>query len=201
MQLDVDGKLPDGITAKDLILYLIGAISTSGGTGHVIEYTGSAIRALSMEERMTVCNMSIEGGARAGMIAPDETTFEYIRGRQFAPADFDAAVKSWTEFAGDEHAAFDRSMRFSANEIAPMVSWGTNPGQVMPISETIPDPASFDTEVDQKSAAAALSYMDLASGVRLQDVPIDYVFIGSCTNARIEDLRLAARIAKGVSCG
>ena len=199
MQLDVDGTLPDGVTAKDLILHLIGAISTSGGTGHVIEYTGSAVRALSMEQRMTVCNMSIEGGARAGMIAPDETTFAYLKGREFAPqgADFDQSVEFWKQFAGDKNAKFDRSQRFHAADIAPVVSWGTNPGQVMTITETVPDPARFALAVDQKSAASALAYMDLAPGTRLQDVAIDYVFIGSCTNARIEDLRLAASVAKG----
>jgi 3-isopropylmalate/(R)-2-methylmalate dehydratase large subunit len=199
MQLDVDGKLLEGVTAKDLILHLIGAISTAGGTGHVLEYTGSAICALSMEERMTVCNMSIEAGARAGMIAPDETTFEYMRGREFAPpaAEFAEAIEHWRQFAGDDNATFDRTERFRASDIAPIVSWGTNPGQVMPITDSVPDPADCVSVVDQKSSESALAYMGLQPGVRLQDVPIDYVFIGSCTNARIEDLRLAAKVARG----
>jgi 3-isopropylmalate/(R)-2-methylmalate dehydratase large subunit len=152
-----------------------------------------------MEQRMTVCNMSIEAGARAGMIAPDETTFAYLEGRQFAPSgvDFDRAVEFWQQFAGDDHAQFDCSQRFHAVDIAPIVSWGTNPGQVMAITETVPDPALFEAAADQKSAASALTYMDLTPGTRLQDVAIDYVFIGSCTNARIEDLRLAASVVQG----
>ncbi|MEM7313902.1 MAG: 3-isopropylmalate dehydratase large subunit, partial [Planctomycetota bacterium] len=185
-ELRVDGDLPKGVTAKDMILYLIGQISASGGTGYVLEYTGSAVRNLSMEERMTVCNMSIEAGARAGMIAPDETTFEYIRGREFAPqgADFDAAVEQWKHFAGDDDATFDRSEKFNAADIQPQVTWGTNPGQVISVTESVPDPASFDGEVEQKTGQRALEYMQLKAGTPMTEVEIDRVFIGSCTNAR-----------------
>ncbi len=199
LQLDVEGELAPGVTAKDLILHLIGAISTAGGTGYVIEYTGSTIRRLSMEQRMTVCNMSIEAGARAGMIAPDQTTFDYLRGREFAPpADqFDRAVERWLEFAGDADAQFDRSLSFSAADVTPCVSWGTNPGQVVSVTGQIPDPASFHNAADRRAAEMALDYMDLQPGTRIEDVPVDYVFIGSCTNARIEDLREAARVARG----
>ena len=198
-ELRVDGELPPGVTAKDMILYLIGQISAAGGTGYVLEYTGSTVRSLSMEERMTVCNMSIEAGARAGMIAPDETTFEYIRGREFAPqgAEFDAAIEKWAAFAGDEGAAFDRSQTYSASDIAPQISWGTNPGQVMSVTDTVPNPADVSDPSEQKSAESALEYMDLKAGTPIVDVPIDRVFIGSCTNGRIEDLRAAAAVLKG----
>ena len=197
LELRMDGEVGPGVTAKDIILFMIGQISSSGATGYVIEYTGEAIRKLSMEERMTVCNMSIEAGARAGMIAPDETTFEYIRGREFAPKDFDAAVRRWRELPTDEGAQYDRSIAFDATEVTPQVTWGTNPGQVTGVTAEVPDPASFDDANQQKSAAAALAYMDLAPGTPLRDVSIDRVFIGSCTNARIEDLRAAASVLKG----
>jgi 3-isopropylmalate/(R)-2-methylmalate dehydratase large subunit len=197
LELRVDGTLPPGVTAKDIILYLIGQITTDGGTGYVIEYTGSAIRALSMEQRMTVCNMSIEAGARAGMIAPDQKTFDYLRGREFAPRDFDAAVARWKQLPSDPGATYDKSLAFSAADIAPQITWGTNPGQVIPVTASIPDPATLGDETDQKSAARALEYMDLRAGTPFVDVQLDRVFIGSCTNARIEDLRAAASVAKG----
>lgn len=197
--LHVDGDLAPGVTAKDLILYLIGQLTVSGGTGYVLEYMGSTIRGLSMEQRMTVCNMSIEAGARAGMIAPDSTTFDYIRGREFAPqgVEFDKAVQRWEQFAGDDSAEFDRCDTFDAVDILPQVTWGTNPGQVMSITDPIPDPAAIADEITQRSAASAIEYMDLRPGTVLQDLAVDRVFIGSCTNARIEDLRAAAAVAMG----
>jgi 3-isopropylmalate/(R)-2-methylmalate dehydratase large subunit len=197
LELRVDGKLPAGVTAKDIILYLIGQITTDGGTGYVIEYTGSTIQALSMEERMTVCNMSIEAGARAGMIAPDQKTFDYLRGREFAPKDFDAAVARWMQLPSDPGASYDKSLSFSAADIAPQITWGTNPGQVIAVTASIPDPSTLGDETDQKTAARALEYMDLKAGTPFVDVQLDRVFIGSCTNARIEDLRAAASVAKG----
>ncbi|MEQ9379870.1 MAG: 3-isopropylmalate dehydratase large subunit [Pirellulales bacterium] len=199
MELRVDGKLGPGVTAKDLILYLIGQITTDGGTGYVIEYTGEAIRALSMEERMTVCNMTIEAGARAGMIAPDETTYEYLRGREFAPqgAEFDAAVKRWSKLATDDGATYDKSLTFDAANIAPHVTWGTNPGQVAPVSDTVPDPTKCTSVNERKAAEQALKYMALSPGTPITEVTIDRVFIGSCTNSRIEDLRAAAKVATG----
>lgn len=199
LQLDVEGTLAPGVTAKDLILHLIGAISTSGGTGYVIEYTGSTIRNLSMEQRMTVCNMSIEAGARAGMIAPDQKTFDYLRGREFAPPprQFDSAVARWQKYAGDADARFDRSLRFAADQITPCVSWGTNPGQVTSVTGSIPDPSQLESPGDRRAAEMALNYMGLAPHTRMVDIPVDYVFIGSCTNARIEDLREAASVVRG----
>ncbi|MDA1053562.1 MAG: 3-isopropylmalate dehydratase large subunit [Planctomycetota bacterium] len=197
LELRVHGTLPPGVTAKDIILYLIGQITTDGGTGYVIEYTGSAIQALSMEQRMTVCNMSIEAGARAGMIAPDQTTFDYLRGREFAPRDFDAAVARWQQLPSDPGATYDKSLTFSAADIAPQITWGTNPGQVIPVNASIPDPATLGDETDQKTAARALEYMNLKPGTPFTEVQLDRVFIGSCTNARIEDLRAAASVAKG----
>lgn len=197
LELRVEGLLARGVTAKDLILYLIGQITTDGGTGYVIEYTGDAIRALNMEERMTVCNMSIEAGARAGMIAPDQTTYDYIRGREFAPQDFDAAVARWQKLPTDAGAKYDKSLVFQAADISPQVTWGTNPGQVAPITAKVPSPAEFADATDQKTAASALEYMGLSAGVPLTDVAIDRVFIGSCTNARIGDLRAAAAVVKG----
>jgi 3-isopropylmalate/(R)-2-methylmalate dehydratase large subunit len=197
LELRTEGKLPPGVTAKDLILYIIGQISTDGGTGYVIEYTGEAIRSLTMEQRMTVCNMSIEAGARAGMIAPDETTFAYLRGREFAPRDFDKAVAEWKKLPTDAGAKYDKSIVFQARDIEPQVSWGTNPGQVAPVTGRIPDPAAFTNDTDRKAAASALAYMDLRPGQPIQDIPLDRVFIGSCTNARIEDLRAAASVVKG----
>ncbi len=197
LELRIDGQLGNGVTAKDLILYLIGRITTAGGTGFVIEYSGDAIRKLSMEQRMTVCNMSIEAGARAGMIAPDDNTYEYLRNREFAPTDFEAAVARWRQLPSDEGAQYDKSLSFDAAEIAPQVTWGTNPGQVISVLDRVPGPADFADETDQKSVAAALEYMDLKAGTPMTDVAIDRVFIGSCTNARIEDLRAAAAVAKG----
>jgi 3-isopropylmalate/(R)-2-methylmalate dehydratase large subunit len=199
LELRIDGQLARGVTAKDLILYLIGQLTTDGGTGYVLEYTGSAIRALSMEERMTVCNMSIEAGARAGMIAPDATTFDYIRGREFAPQgkDFAAAVARWEELPSDPGAQYDKVLVFNAADITPQVTWGTNPGQVIPVTSPVPDPTTLGDETNQKSAASALQYMDLQPGTPMTDVKIDRVFIGSCTNARIEDLRAAADVVKG----
>jgi len=197
LEIRVDGRLPFGVTAKDLILYLIGQIGTSGGQGYAIEYTGDVIRALSMEERMTVCNMSIEAGARAGMIAPDETTFEYLRGREFAPGDFDAAVARWRGLATDEGARYDRTEQFDGAEVEPQVTWGTNPGQVVDVGGRVPDPADFDDPARQKAAAKALEYMGLEPGTPITDIGINRVFIGSCTNGRIEDLRAAAAVVKG----
>ena len=199
LELRVDGPLLRGVTAKDLILYLIGQITTDGGTGSVIEYTGEAIRGLNMEERMTVCNMSIEAGARAGMIAPDQTTFDYIRGREFAPqgAEFDKAVARWNELPTDAGAKYDKSLVFKAADISPQVTWGTNPGQVAPVVGKVPNPADFSDPTDQKTTQRALEYMGLAGGTPLTDVKIDRVFIGSCTNARIGDLRAAAAVVKG----
>jgi len=197
LEIRVERALAPGVTAKDLILYLIGRLTTDGGTGYAIEYTGGAIRALGMEERMTVCNMSIEAGARAGMIAPDEKTFAYLRGREFAPDDFDAAVRRWRELPSDPGSVYDRTEVFDAAEIVPQVTWGTNPGQVAPVSACVPDPADFAGDNDRKSAASALAYMGLAPGTPLCQLPIDRVFIGSCTNSRIEDLRAAAAVVRG----
>ncbi len=196
-ELRVGGSLSEGVTAKDLILYLIGQISTHGGTGYVLEYTGPAIRKLSMEERMTVCNMSIEAGARAGMIAPDETTFEYLRGRPFAPEDFEAAVHKWKQLPSDAGAHYDKVSKFEGADIEPQVTWGTNPGQVTSVSQCVPDPKDSGDETEQKSTAASLEYMGIEAGTRITDIGIDRVFIGSCTNARIEDLRAAAKVVKG----
>ena len=196
-ELRVDGTLEKGVTAKDLILYLIGQLTTAGGTGYVLEYAGEAIRSLTMEERMTVCNMSIEAGARAGMIAADETTFEYIRGREFSPKNFEQAVQQWQKYHTDEGAIFDRSQVYRAEDISPQITWGTNPGQVLSVTEQVPSLESCEDETERKSAAQALEYMGLKSGQAMQDVAVDRVFIGSCTNARIEDLRAAAAVAKG----
>ncbi|MCC9603069.1 3-isopropylmalate dehydratase large subunit [Stieleria sp. JC731] len=196
-ELRVDGSLSKGVTAKDMILYLIGQIGTAGGTGYVLEYTGDAVRALTMEERMTVCNMSIEAGARAGMIAPDQVTFDYLRGLPESPKDFDAAVKRWSELNTDAGASYDKSLTFAGSDIQPQVTWGTNPGQVLSITAKTPNPADFDDATDQKTTSDALSYMGLDAGKAIQDISIDRVFIGSCTNARIEDLRAAAAVVKG----
>ncbi len=199
MEVRVDGQLPQGVTAKDIILGIIGRIGVNGGTGHVIEYTGEAIRSLSMDGRMTVCNMSIEAGARAGMIAPDKTTFEYVRGRQFAPqgADFDAAVERWKQLPTDPGATYDKTEIFDAAAMEPYVTWGTNPGMVAPISGHVPDPASFVEEPQREAATRALQYMDLQAGMAIQDIKIDRIFVGACTNARLEDLRAAAEVVKG----
>lgn len=196
-ELRVSGELSPGVTAKDLILYLIGQISTDGGTGYVLEYTGSVIRSLSMEERMTVCNMSIEAGARAGMIAPDATTFEYLKGRPFAPKDFDVAVQQWKKLPSDAGAHYDKVSKFEGADIEPQVTWGTNPGQVSSVSAKVPNPIECGDETEQKSTAASLEYMGLKAGTPITDISIQRVFIGSCTNARIEDLRAAAKVVKG----
>ena len=198
-RIAVEGRLPQGVTAKDIVLAIIGRIGTDGATGHVIEYAGSAIRALSMEGRMTICNMSIEAGARAGMIAPDETTFAYLKGRRFSPqgAAWDEAVAAWRQLPSDAGAVYDRELVIDAATLVPYVSWGTSPGMVAPITDTVPDPQQAADENERKAFQRALEYMDLKAGTRLQDVPVDRVFIGSCTNSRIEDLRAAARIARG----
>jgi 3-isopropylmalate/(R)-2-methylmalate dehydratase large subunit len=199
LELRVEGTLPRGVTAKDLILYLIGQITTRGGTGSVIEYTGDAFRALSVEQRMTVCNMSIEAGARAGMIAPDAKTFDYLRGREFAPqgSAFEKAVARWEKLPSDPGARYDQSLVFRAADVAPQVTWGTNPGHVVSVVDRVPDPAQIADDSDRKTADRALDYMDLRPGTPIVDVAVNRVFIGSCTNARIEDLRAAAAVAKG----
>ena len=197
LEIRVNGRLAEGVTAKDLILYLIGKISTQGGTGYCIEYTGEAVRALSMEERMTVCNMSIEAGARAGLIAPDETTFEYLRGRPHAPEDFEAAAADWKSLVTDEGAQYDRVEIFDAADIHPQVTWGTNPGQVTNVGAAVPDPAQFADETDRKAAENALLYMGLEAGTPIESIPVTRIFIGSCTNGRIEDLRAAAKVVRG----
>ena len=199
MRINVEDALPFGVTAKDLILSIIGRIGVAGASGYVIEYTGKAIKSLSMEGRMTVCNMSIEGGGRAGMIAPDETTFEYLRNKARTPKDdaFDKAVDRWKLFTSDPDAIYDKYIEVSGLDIEPTVSWGTNPGMVAPITGKIPDPSSFSDDGDRIAAERSLEYMGLDAGTNITDIPIDRVFIGSCTNARIEDLRAAAKIAKG----
>lgn len=199
MAINVEGTLKPGVTAKDIILAVIAEIGTGGGQGYVLEYRGSAIRALSMEGRMTICNMSIEAGARAGMVAPDETTFEYVKGRPHAPTgeNWDAAVEYWKTLPTDEGATFDREVFINADELEPFVTWGTNPGQGVPLSQAVPFPEDFEDENEQKAASRALEYMDLTAGTPMKDIPVDVVFLGSCTNSRIEDLRAAAEIIKG----
>lgn len=199
MAIEVDGELPEGVTAKDIVLAIIGEIGTGGGIGHVIEYRGSAIRALSMEGRMTVCNMSIEAGARAGLIAPDEVTFDYLKGKDHAPTgvDWDEAVAYWRTLPTDEGATFDKTVTIDASTLVPHITWGTNPAQVARIDAVVPDPASFATESEREAAERALAYMGLTAGTPLKDIPVDTVFLGSCTNSRIEDLRLAASILEG----
>ncbi len=199
MEVRFVGHRNPGVTAKDMILGVIAKYGTDFATGYVIEYTGEAIRELSMEERMTVCNMSIEGGARAGMIAPDETTFEYLRRRQYVPQGeaYEAAVATWKELVTDEGAEFDVVVEFDVETLIPQVTWGTSPGMGTDISSAVPNPADFKTENERKAAEKALEYMDLVPGTPISEIPIDYVFIGSCTNGRIEDLRAAASVAKG----
>ena len=201
MRVNAHGLLPEGVTAKDLALAIIGQIGTDGATGYVIEYAGEAIRALSMEGRMTLCNMSIEAGARAGMIAPDETTFAYLRDRQFAPrgADWDEAVAYWDTLKTDEGATFDRTVKIDAARLAPFVTWGTSPGMVVPITGRVPGAGEIAAaaESDRSATTRALEYMNLQSGTRIEEIAIDRVFIGSCTNARLEDLRDAARVVRG----
>ncbi|WP_201613653.1 3-isopropylmalate dehydratase large subunit [Gulosibacter hominis] len=199
MAINVEGELRPGVTAKDIILAVIAKIGTGGGAGYVFEYRGSAIRALSMEGRMTICNMSIEGGARAGMVAPDETTFEYLKGRPHAPqgADWDAAVEYWRSLATDEGAVFDAEVNIDANELEPFVTWGTNPGQGVSLSESVPNPADFSDPVDRATAERALEYMGLEAGTPMKEIAVDTVFMGSCTNSRIEDLRAFASVIQG----
>ncbi len=199
MRVAVDGDLPLGVTAKDLILAVIGKIGTAGGTGHVIEYAGPAIRALSMEARMTVCNMSIEAGARAGLIAPDDTTFAYLKGRPMAPqgAAFDQAVAHWRTLPSDPGARYDAEVALDVAAVAPQVTWGTSPQDVLPITGRVPDPADVPDEDRRRAMERALDYMGLVPGTKLQDVTIDRVFIGSCTNGRIEDLREVAKVVDG----
>ena len=199
LAVTVDGTLPEGSTAKDVILAVIGRLGTGGGIGSIIEYRGEVIRSLSMEGRMTVCNMSIEAGARAGLIAPDDTTFEYLQGRDHAPSgsDWDAAVADWLTLATDDDAVFDREIVLDGADIVPHVSWGTNPGQVMRMDSTIPDPDSFEVPSQREAASRALDYMGLTAGTHIRDVAVDTVFIGSCTNGRIEDLRAVADVARG----
>ncbi|HEV7726646.1 MAG TPA: 3-isopropylmalate dehydratase large subunit [Modestobacter sp.] len=199
MSVTVDGELPPGVSAKDVILAVIAQIGTGGGQGHVIEYRGSAIEALSMEARMTICNMSIEAGARAGLIAPDQTTFDFLAGRPHAPqgADWDAAVAHWSTLRSDPDAVFDREVHIDATALSPYVTWGTNPGQGLPISASVPDPAAIGDESDRKAAESALAYMGLTAGTPLREIDVDTVFLGSCTNGRIEDLRVAAALLRG----
>jgi 3-isopropylmalate/(R)-2-methylmalate dehydratase large subunit len=199
MAVTIEGPVPAGTTAKDIILAIIGRIGTGGGIGSIIEYRGEAIRNLSMEGRMTVCNMSIEAGAKAGLIAPDEVTFEYLKGRAHAPtgADWDAAVADWRSLVTDPGASFDKEVVLDGGEIRPHVSWGTNPGQVTPIDSAVPDPESFAEPAARDAARRALEYMGLTPGTPLKDIAVDTVFIGSCTNSRIEDLRAAAEVARG----
>ncbi|WP_439595781.1 3-isopropylmalate dehydratase large subunit [Falsiroseomonas sp.] len=199
MRVTVNGKLPAGCTAKDIVLAIIGKIGTGGGTGHVIEYAGEAIRALDMAGRMTLCNMTIEAGARAGMVAPDQVTFDYVKGRPFAPkgADFDRAVAWWKTLPSDEGAHFDKEVVLDAAEIAPQVTWGTNPEAVLPITGQVPDPALVEDEDRRAQMQRMLQYMDLQPGQKLEGLKIDVAFIGSCTNSRIEDIRAAAAIARG----
>jgi 3-isopropylmalate/(R)-2-methylmalate dehydratase large subunit len=198
-RIAVEGELPEGVGAKDIVLGIIGRIGTDGATGCVIEYAGSAIRALSMEGRMTVCNMSIEAGARAGMIAPDETTFAWLKGRPFAPAGaaWGTAVAEWRKLATDEGAQYDRELVIPAIEIEPFITWGTNPGMVVSITGQVPDPAAAKSDADRRAYTRALEYMDLKPGTPMEEIAIDRVFIGSCTNSRIEDLRAAAKVVAG----
>jgi len=199
MAITVEGHLPPGVTSKDLILAVIAKIGTGGGQGYVLEYRGEAVRAMSMEARMTMCNMSIEAGARAGMVAPDETTYAFLKGRPHAPAgaDWDAAVTAWEALKTDPGAEFDAEVRIDASALTPFVTWGTNPGQGVPLGATVPDPADMADENERETAEKALRYMDLTPGTPLREVPVDTVFVGSCTNGRIEDLRAVAEVLQG----
>lgn len=199
LEIHVDGPLPDGVTAKDLILGIIGQIGVGGATGHAIEYTGEAVRALTMDERMTVCNMSIEAGGRAGMIAPDETTFDYLRGKPFAPQGeaFEAAVSHWRTLGSDPGARYDRRVVIDGRTLEPFVTWGTNPGMVAPVSGRVPNPESYDDPVDRRAVEQALAYMGLRPGQAITEIEVDRVFLGSCTNARLSDLRAAAALLEG----
>ncbi|MDA8436529.1 MAG: 3-isopropylmalate dehydratase large subunit [Actinomycetales bacterium] len=199
MAIEVEGRLPDGVTAKDLILAVIAEIGTGGGQGYVLEYRGEAVRALSMEARMTVCNMSIEAGARAGLIAPDQTTFDFLEGRERAPKgeDWDAALAWWRTLVTDDDATFDKVVTIDASTLAPFVTWGTNPGQGVPLSASVPSPEQYADPGDRAAAERALDYMGLTAGTPMKDITVDTVFIGSCTNGRIEDLRAAAAVLEG----
>jgi len=199
LEVHVDGPLPRGVSAKDLILAIVGQLGVDGAAGHVIEYTGEAIRNLSMDERMTVCNMSIEAGGRAGMIAPDDTTFEYLRGKPEAPrgSAFDEAVSRWRLLATDRGALHDRRVVIEASSLEPFVTWGTNPGMVLPVSGVVPDPEAYDDPVDREAVSRALEYMDLQPGMAITDILVDRVFLGSCTNGRLSDLRAAAQLLEG----
>ena len=199
MKVEVVGELNETITPKDVILGIIRKIGTGGGAGHVIEYSGDAIKKMSMENRMTICNMSIEGGARAGMIAPDEITYKYLKNKNFAPKndDWDKAINEWKELYSDDDAEFDKTIKINVNDLKPSISWGTNPSQVIFIDEVIPSPDSFQNEADKEAAERALEYMDLKPGQKFDDISLDRVFIGSCTNGRLEDLRAAAKVIEG----
>ncbi len=199
MAVNITGELPDGVTAKDIVLALIAKVGTGGGQGHIVEYRGDTIENLSMEGRMTICNMSIEWGAKAGMVAPDQTTFDYLQGRPHAPqgAQWDAAVEYWSTLRSDPDAVFDREVNIDASTLTPFVTWGTNPGQGVPLGDSVPDPDSFDDEQQRQAAARALQYMALTPGTPMRDIHVDTIFLGSCTNGRIEDLRLAASVLKG----
>ena len=199
MEIRLNGSLPQGVSPKDVILSIIGQIGINGGIGHVIEYTGEAIRSMSMDGRMTVCNMSIEGGARAGMIAPDQTTFDYVKGRRFAPKgdEFKAAVERWKQLPSDAGASYDKLVEIDATNISPHVTWGTNPGMVAPVTGRVPDPASFSDPAQRESAERALVYMGLEPNTPIQDIKIDRIFVGACTNGRLEDLRAVAEVVKG----
>jgi 3-isopropylmalate/(R)-2-methylmalate dehydratase large subunit len=197
MRIDYSGELGVGVTPKDLILATIGRLGTGGMVGHAVEYAGPAIEALSMEGRMTVCNMTIEGGGRAGMIAPDETTFEWVEGKPGAPDDFDAALERWRSLPTEDGASFDAEVQIDAGELAPMVTWGTNPGMVVEVTDSVPDPATLGSSVDPETAARALQYMALEPGTPMREIPLDRVFIGSCTNSRVGDLREAASMVEG----